>query len=308
MTRPGEGSRFTFTISTGKLEGVGLFTPQPRSDAYPLPYTELRKLDCSVLVVDDRRDMRYLAEHMLEEAGARVTQASDGRDALEKYAGKGESETVAFLVGIPKFDRYSGYLNHSPRVRSIGVCTNVLDTTDRVSSVCMALRAQFPELSIVFRAHPRDQRNWTPLIAEAGLLESQPNSEQSLAFLQRVDAIISGDSNIILEALLMNVVPIRFDFPLSGADNYGFVRNGVTRPLTTIEELMAEASAILEAKPQVRHLAAPYCATVDTRYDGKSTGLVCHTIDNFLAGTLDHETWRVVNDFNSLQAYQLTLS
>ena len=93
-TELGKGSTFTVTIATGNLKGVDMFQPQEGTTGARIAYAELPPLSCTVLVVDDRRDMRYLAQHMLEEAGARVVLAADGREALERV------ETAA-AVGSP---------------------------------------------------------------------------------------------------------------------------------------------------------------------------------------------------------------
>ena len=85
-TELGRGSTFTVTIATGNLNGLELFRPEEGPASARIAYPELRPLSCTVLVVDDRRDMRYLAQHMLEEAGARVVLAADGREALEQVA------------------------------------------------------------------------------------------------------------------------------------------------------------------------------------------------------------------------------
>ncbi len=42
-----------------------------------------RQLSCRVLVVDDRRDVRYISQHFLEAAGARVSTAEDGQEGID---------------------------------------------------------------------------------------------------------------------------------------------------------------------------------------------------------------------------------
>src|SRR5690606_20568845 len=68
-------------------------------------------LACNVLVVDDRRDMRYLAQHMLEEAGAQVTLAVDGRDALTQVAAAQQRNRAFDLIlldmQMPELDGYA---------------------------------------------------------------------------------------------------------------------------------------------------------------------------------------------------------
>jgi CheY-like chemotaxis protein len=67
----------------------------------------VKQLACRVLVVDDRRDVRYLAEHFLEEAGAVVETANDGLEALEKVAAESKAFDLILLdMQMPKLDGY----------------------------------------------------------------------------------------------------------------------------------------------------------------------------------------------------------
>lgn len=42
-----------------------------------------KRLDCRVLVVDDRRDVRHISQHFLEKAGAKVSTAEDGQQGID---------------------------------------------------------------------------------------------------------------------------------------------------------------------------------------------------------------------------------
>ncbi|HEX7080799.1 MAG TPA: CheR family methyltransferase [Gammaproteobacteria bacterium] len=110
-TKVGEGSTFTLTVATGDLKGVGLFDPRARSGVSAGVRVEVRALACSVLVVDDRRDMRYLAQHMLEEAGARVALAADGREAIrcvDEAAARGAPfDAILLDMQMPVVDGYA---------------------------------------------------------------------------------------------------------------------------------------------------------------------------------------------------------
>ncbi|HEU4582462.1 MAG TPA: CheR family methyltransferase [Polyangiaceae bacterium] len=79
----GQGSTFTFTVSTGPLDEVPL-----QEEAVPPPVVALpplSRLDGKrVLIVDDRRDMRYLIQTYVEEAGASAESAGDGAVAIER--------------------------------------------------------------------------------------------------------------------------------------------------------------------------------------------------------------------------------
>ncbi|MEQ8848991.1 chemotaxis protein CheB [Botrimarina sp.] len=76
-SRPGVGSAFQFRLpwreALAPVEGAGV--AELRDD---LPRLDGRKL----LVVDDRRDMRFIAEHILADVGAEVTTVGSGEEAL----------------------------------------------------------------------------------------------------------------------------------------------------------------------------------------------------------------------------------
>ncbi|MCA9010034.1 MAG: response regulator, partial [Planctomycetaceae bacterium] len=63
-----------------------------------------------VLVVDDRRDVRFLSRRLLTKAGATVTEAEDGMEAIEFVKGAKESNTEFDLVlldmQMPRMDGY----------------------------------------------------------------------------------------------------------------------------------------------------------------------------------------------------------
>ena len=234
----------------------------------------------------------------------------DGQDALEKYTAIGPSETQVFLAGIPKFDAFLTCRNDRTTAARLGICINLLDASDRVLSLCRLLRARFPDLPVSLRPHPSDSRDWTGLLTDSptnsptvGDIDiSDAKLELSFAFLKRVDAIIVGDSNITLEALLMNVTPLYYDFSGQASDHYGFVRRGAVTLLTT-EELLEAVTALQHHKPAVRQRSKAYCATVDTCYDGRSAQLVARTLEQRLRGELDTSVWQRLGN-RAFEAYR----
>ncbi len=78
-SKEGEGSCFTVVLPCGDVTGAALIEdvglPQPVTLEKP-DCTSL--LNCRVLVVDDRRDVRFITQHFLEAAGATVVTAEDG--------------------------------------------------------------------------------------------------------------------------------------------------------------------------------------------------------------------------------------
>ena len=80
------GSKFTLTIETGSLKNVPLVEPTliGAQVASPARTSKRPNLNGRILVVDDRRDMIFLAQHLIEDAGGNVTSAENGRVAIEK--------------------------------------------------------------------------------------------------------------------------------------------------------------------------------------------------------------------------------
>ncbi|TWU22327.1 Autoinducer 2 sensor kinase/phosphatase LuxQ [Novipirellula galeiformis] len=107
----GKGSTFTVTIATGDIAGVQKIHPQlttqPPPNATP---AESVALDCHVLVVDDRRDIRFLSKSLLKKAGAKVDEAEDGEVAIrmvETMISQGRSYDLILLdMQMPRLDGY----------------------------------------------------------------------------------------------------------------------------------------------------------------------------------------------------------
>ncbi|CAN0310489.1 unnamed protein product, partial [Phaeothamnion confervicola] len=103
------GTTFRFTIATGSLEKVALVEPahwsgEDKQAAIrgPLPSLSGRK----VLVVDDRRDIRFLVQSYLEEAGATVGTADNGQAALD-YLAETRMDMVVLDMQMPVLDGYA---------------------------------------------------------------------------------------------------------------------------------------------------------------------------------------------------------
>lgn len=111
----GKGSTFTLTI---KIAGAGqptLIQPPPtvgsnQSEAADeVPLTRA-KLSGNYLVVDDRREIRFIAQHFIEEAGGRVSIAEDGEEAIAAVARSMKNgaafDVVVMDMQMPIMDGY----------------------------------------------------------------------------------------------------------------------------------------------------------------------------------------------------------
>ncbi|MDT3682898.1 MAG: hypothetical protein ROY82_10555 [Truepera sp.] len=227
----------------------------------------------------------------------------DGLDALKKYERAGTSETRVYLAGIPKLDAFSSIANENDSLTALGVCIGRAEDSSSVLNLIAAMRATLPQMPITLRPHPGDKRDWSATLNEFNVSVSDSAKELSFEFLSGVDAIVVGDSNIALEALLLNVTPLYFDFSGRRTDNYSFIKNGTVPYYSTHDDLLAALQMLIASRPPVRHKAAPYCATLGTRFDGDSARLVATAIRRFVDGQDPGPEWEAVS-VSSLSAFK----
>lgn len=102
----GVGSRFTLSVEVDP--DVQLVNPNlALSISAQVPHGEIR-LDAKVLVVDDRRDIRYLAQHFIERAGGDVVTATNGKEAVD-FVTSGDEADVDLIVMDMQMPVMDGY-------------------------------------------------------------------------------------------------------------------------------------------------------------------------------------------------------
>jgi len=102
----GHGSHFTLTISV--QQPGRLVVPTMSVDTTEEVAAENIHLAATVLVVDDRRDIRYLAQHFIERAGGNVITATDGKEALEVLESP-VADTIDLIVMDMQMPVMDGY-------------------------------------------------------------------------------------------------------------------------------------------------------------------------------------------------------
>ena len=108
----GQGSTFRLILDVSQDRVLQLVEPPPFDPARP-PTSEPtpRRLSCRALVVDDRRDVRYLAQHFIEEAGGIVLTASNGREAVDlvqEHQSNGDGiDVIVMDIQMPIMDGYA---------------------------------------------------------------------------------------------------------------------------------------------------------------------------------------------------------
>lgn len=193
----------------------------------------------------------------------------DGEDAYLKYKNCGEIKSIIHLVGMSKFDHYIDDYNEYDTLKYLGIAYNLTDDTDSVYHFIVKLRDRNPDLNIIVRAHPADKRN-LPIIESVSI--SNPQKENAYEFIKRVDCLISGDSSIHLEAVLLNVYPCYYNFNVSKRfDYYGYVKNGLVEYFKDFESLNIKLKELKLNKPNIQYRAKFYNASIGTDFYGKST-------------------------------------
>ncbi len=130
QSTPGLGSTFTVRVEAGDIAGLNSTPPEPSAFASAEgEELESERLSCRVLIVDDRRDVRFLAQHVLEGAGAGVLLADDGEQALQIYseqsAGGSTIDLVLLDMQMPRLDGYCT----AQRLRTLGFMRPIIALT-----------------------------------------------------------------------------------------------------------------------------------------------------------------------------------
>lgn len=213
----------------------------------------------------------------------------EGEDAFKKYAEKKIYGNVK-LVGMPKFDKYYSNINENSKIHTIGICTNLLDDEILIETFCKGIRSYFDKLNIILRPHPRDFRYnfYQQIKTKYSLQLSDSTKENSFEYLDKVDINIAGETSIHLEAALLNVYPIYFQFRDEITDHYGFIKNKlITDVFDKIDVLVSFLYEIMNKKPNIRERAKFYVESVNSEYDGKSIELAKKNIENYLKNEIN---------------------
>ncbi|MCR9293464.1 MAG: ATP-binding protein [bacterium] len=106
----GEGSVFTARVGTGDLENNPMVKAEPKcmtSEMMPVHTSELRLQGASILVVDDIEENRELVCFLLKEAGAAVSIASDGQEAVQAVNSLPDLDLIFMDMQMPVMDGYT---------------------------------------------------------------------------------------------------------------------------------------------------------------------------------------------------------
>ena len=108
----GKGSKFTVSIAIGTAKYISMVHPTTTlEEPHAEPKANDIALNCHILVVDDRRDIRFLSRRFLTAAGATVDEAEDGEVAVARVREAIENgityDLILLDMQMPKLDGYA---------------------------------------------------------------------------------------------------------------------------------------------------------------------------------------------------------
>jgi hypothetical protein len=165
-------------------------------------------------------------------------------------------------------------------------------------------------MQIILRPHPNDKRvmQWKKLANRYKATYSNSTITSSFEFLNTVDAIIACESNIHLEAAMMNVLPIYFNFQIFDIYNdvYGFISNNLVynceKSLNELKDYLIRFSF---EKPSVIKKVSYYMGTSNTKFYGKSTDLITKLLKEIKTDSIDFSIWKDVKLKGCGQVFEL---
>ncbi|ABC31622.1 Signal transduction histidine kinase [Hahella chejuensis KCTC 2396] len=98
-SQPGKGSEFTAIVKPGPLGGVKRIQPDLETGGAEQAHaTRKHRVQGHILVADDLQDIRHLIGHLVENAGAQVSYAENGAEAVRMVTDAAQSDTPIDLV------------------------------------------------------------------------------------------------------------------------------------------------------------------------------------------------------------------
>lgn len=195
----------------------------------------------------------------------------DGQDAKRKYLGAGPTKAEIHLAGTMKFDKHL----RSPRVDVpgdfVGVCLGWNKLTDIPANIALCEMLEGNRVPFALRFHPAVNGDVRKLFIERGWTVSNPEEENPLDFILRCHTVVSSDSNILLEALVLKRRPVNFASDGRLHDYYGFVKSGLVDGVYYSPEEVVSALSQPFDMDKHRAVARWYCDTLNTAEEGHST-------------------------------------
>lgn len=204
----------------------------------------------------------------------------EGEDAKCKYLKMGNTHTKIELVGIPRIDKYLEYRKCIHNIQKIGLAYNTFDDLNKLKELIVYIKNQLPNIQFILRRHPGDERD-TFILNELEVNWSDSRNEISFEFINKIDLLISGESNIHLEASMLNRPCVYYQITNTDFfDYYGFVSKNISKYIETLPTLVDYIKQYKYEEPEPYLQAAYYNAAIKSDFEGKSINKIVNFILN----------------------------
>lgn len=203
----------------------------------------------------------------------------DGLDAEYKYKNAGESTTKTFLIGTMKFDKYLNKDEIITQSKYISVCiSKYFCDIEKNFELCVSLEAR--NIPFIIRFHPNVADGMRKKFIERGWSISNKH-ETAITHILKCNTIISGDSTILLEAIILYRRPLYF--ASTGVnDFYQYLKTGILDEAYTSVEAVVEGLSMPFDIDTHRAKAEYYNSALNSDYEGKSVERTASIVDDII--------------------------
>lgn len=192
----------------------------------------------------------------------------DGMESWDKYKKIGGAKGTVFLSGSPRFDIINTIKQKRNLKKRIGIALNIWDSNEIVMQLCTYIQSKCDK-TIIVRPHPAlEHKDWSSF-TDIGIILSLPSKENAFNFISDLDLLIANESSIHLDAALMNVPTILYNFSDNKiVDWYSYIKNGLITVAKSKEDVcktIFELHRITINKTRVQYFVASF----GTIYEGK---------------------------------------
>lgn len=203
----------------------------------------------------------------------------EGMDAFDKYKKAGVIDSVVFIVGNLKRTRQMK-LNKSSKVNNIGICFGLNDEEDKITQLVDFIVNNYSFTKVVLRPHPGESRLQfiKHLESQFEIIISDSKQERVNDFLDGIDCVVSGESNIHLDAISKNIETVYFELN-EFTDSYSFIENELIIYISkNTYELNPILNTLSKGKKDCIQRAKYYDALIGSPFYGKSQMLYSEVI------------------------------
>ena len=192
----------------------------------------------------------------------------DGLESYEKYKAVGNMRGHIFLSGSPRFDVFC-YNRGGKRQYSVGIALNELDSEEKALKLCLYIKRHYSD-KIIVRPHPgmlnpRNLLFHKEMFLENGFDISNPYKDLSNVFLSDIKVMVANESGIHLDAALMGVPSILYNFSNNEVmDWYSYIKKGLVKKCDTFEDIIKMLNSTYKTPENaIRYYAASFKTSVD---------------------------------------------